>query len=158
MTLNPKNIEPAGSCDWFTISEIPRLPPQLLRIFFMVPHIYRMEGSQNGKVFKSVRWGEEDINIQPKKQFRVQNFSFFEKVEQNFSWWKSAKKSGWGDARSNNFFCEVFPYLTEEQYNLYYKVASTISTGCMFHCQLRITVCRICTLLHTTGLKSTPSI
>ena len=75
----------------------------------MVPHIYGMEGSQNGKVFKSVRWGEEDINIQPKKQFRVQNFSFFEKVEQNFSWWKSAKNRAGAMPEVIIFFCEVFP-------------------------------------------------
>ena len=94
MTLNPKNIEPAGSCDWFTIYEIPHLPSQLLRIFFMVPHIYGMEGSQNGKVFKSVRWGEEDINIQTKKQCRVENICICQEIDQKNNWWKCAINFG----------------------------------------------------------------
>ena len=43
-----------------------------------------------------VRWGEKDINIQPKKQFKVQNICICEEVDQKYRWWECTKNSGRG--------------------------------------------------------------
>ena len=71
-------------------------------IFHGSPFNGRGKAHKKGRISKNVGWWEGDINIQPKKQFRVQSICISEEIDQRYSWWKCAKNSGRGNSPSPN--------------------------------------------------------
>ena len=55
-------------------------------IFHGSPFNGRGKAHKKGRISKNVGWWEGDINIQPKKQFRVQNICLCEEIDQKYIW------------------------------------------------------------------------